>query len=100
MGSAQSSKPSVGESGLLSGCASENVTRFFRTDDEPDRMAEGSRSSGSEGVGLERRVDAVLARELTELMGECVDVEAVEEDAREKRRVEASSARMRAAARV
>lgn len=100
LGPAQSSSPSVGESGRLSGLASSNVTLFFRVDDELERIADGSLSSNSDGVGLESRVEAVEARELTELMGECVDVEAVEEDAREARRREASSVEMRDAARV
>ena len=77
----------------------EKVTLFFSVGVPPVFMAEGSRSSQSEGVGDERRVDVVLARELMGLMGECVEA-VVLDDARENRRTHESSDWIWDAARV
>lgn len=82
----------------MMGCVSEKVTRFLVAEEVLERMAEGRRSSQREGVGLERRVEVVEARELTGLRGEFV--ETVEDEARERRLWDVSSDWMRVAARV
>lgn len=104
----QSSKPRVGESGRttggsekVTGSGASNVTRFRRDGAEELRMADGRRSSPEmEGVGDERRVELVEARELMEPAGECMDELVVEDESCEKRLAEMPSDWMRVAARV
>lgn len=87
----------------MTGSGASKVTRFLREGAEELRMADGRRSSPeSEGVGDDRRVELMDARELTELMGECRDesVVMVDDESCEKRLAETPSDWMREPARV